>query len=264
MEVSENKTVAPSSRDKILSRYKEKYPEKEYSSDDLLFNQMAEDYDEYDAKMEKYKSNEDKLAKMFASDPRSATFLGAWMDGKDPVVEFARTFGSEMVQSMNDPERLDALAEANKEYIDKLSKSKELEDEYQKNVDETLEALANDQKEKGYSDEDLKKALDYIASQASGYIYGKITPQMVEQAMIAINRDRDVAQAEHEGEVRGRNAKIMDKIKKEDKSDNLPSDLNAGKDVSGGGMRMPDLGVLDREQNGGFWEEALRQSKKNR
>lgn len=261
MEQAVNEGVKRTSRDRILDRYKEQYPEKTYDTDDALYDKIAGDYDDFDEKMGRYKENEDKLAGLFASDPRSASFLGAWAEGKDPVVEFARMFGSEMVESMSDPDRLEALAEANKEYIDRLSKSKELEEEYNSNIEKSLADLEAYQQEKGYSDEELKNALDYIANLSSGYINGKITPDMVEQAILANNRDKDIAQAEHEAEVRGRNAKIMDKIKTEKKSDGVPADLNAGKTDFAPTKPPVDLGVV-AESKGGFWDEAIKNSKK--
>ena len=53
-------------------------------------------------------------------------------------------------------------------------------------------------------------------------VAGKFTPETIDMAVKAINHDVDVEDADRAGEVRGRNAKINEKLKKASRGDNLP------------------------------------------
>ena len=61
MEQTENK-VDISSRDKALARLKEKYPDKAFDSDDDVFNQISDDYDNYDNMLGDYENQEKTLS----------------------------------------------------------------------------------------------------------------------------------------------------------------------------------------------------------
>ena len=76
-------------------------------------------------------------------------------------------------------------------------------------------------------------------------------------AFRAINHDSDVAVAAREGEVKGRNTRIEEKLRKKQRSDGT-ANLD-GKNGGGGKARdMPDLGALNRYDDGGqtIWERG--------
>ena len=70
---------------------------------------------------------------MMSADPRSAQYLTDWANGEDPVVGLVRNFGAEIKDVLEDPEMQDKLAEANKEYVERVAKNKALEEEYSNN-----------------------------------------------------------------------------------------------------------------------------------
>ena len=47
-------------------------------------------------------------------------------------------FGTEIKDAIDDPERLEAIAEANKEYVERVAESKKLDEEYQANLADSL------------------------------------------------------------------------------------------------------------------------------
>ena len=144
-------------RDSFMERMKGKYPDREFADDEAVFGQISDDYDQYDKELSGYRDREKQFSDMFSSDPRSVSFLTRWKDGEDPAVGLVRLFGEDIREAIDDPERQEEMAAANKEYLDRVTKEKELEDLYQKNVKDSLESINTIQSEMGLSDEDVRR-----------------------------------------------------------------------------------------------------------
>lgn len=106
-----------SKRDNFMKRLRGKYPDKQFDDDEAVYGQINDDYDEYDGQLKRYKDEEQALVDMFNKDERSAAFLSDWHKGEDPVSALVRRFGRDIVEAMDDPEKADEIAEANKEYV---------------------------------------------------------------------------------------------------------------------------------------------------
>ena len=173
------------------------------------------------------------------------------------MVTLVRQFGTDIKEAIDDPERLEQIAEANKEYVERVAKEKELEETYQKNLQDSLEYLETFQSENGLSDDEVDDVMEYLVGIVRDGIMGKFTPESIDMARKAINHDVDVEEANLEGEVRGKNAKIDEKLRKQSKGDGLAT-LD-GKNGGGGNARpMPSLGALDNfgENNQTIWERG--------
>lgn len=70
------------------------------------------------------------------------------------------------------------------------------------------------QQEEGLPDEDIDSAMDFLVGIVRDGIMGKFTRESIEMAIKAIRHDSDVEAAGHEGEVKGRNSKIEEKLRK--------------------------------------------------
>lgn len=258
-------TEVKSNRDRYMERLKTKYPDKEFADDEALFGQTNDDYDSYDNELSGYREREKALSDLFASNPRSAAFLTDWRKGEDPIIGMVRKFGDDFKAALEDPEKQEALAAANKEFAERIAQEKEYEGEYQKNLNETLTTLETMQQDEGLSDEDIDSAMDFLVGIVRDGIMGKFTRESVAMALKAIRHDSDVEQADREGEVRGRNTKIEEKLRKGSKNDgtiNLGSKNGGGK---GGTREMPDLGVIDQNygtQN--IWERGGEKRRTNK
>lgn len=242
-------------RDRYMKRVKEKYPDKEYADDEALFSQINEDYDGYEHSLEEYKGREKSLTDLFASNPRSAAFLNDWRNGQDPIVNLIRKYGGEIKDALDDPEKAEAIAEANKEYAERIAKEEEYEEQYQANIEETMANIEALQQEKQMSDDDIDKALDLLIGIMRDGLLGKFSKESIMMAMKAINHDSDVMLANREGEVMGRNAKIEERLRKGRTNDGTAN--LAGRNGGLGDRNMPELGVL--EQNYGsknIWERG--------
>lgn len=182
--MAENNGVK-SRRDQQLERLRKKYPDKKFEDDEEIYGQISDDYDQYEHDLDGYKGREKAMSDMFAADPRSAQFLADMHNGQDPVLGLVKNFGVDIKDVLDDPEMQDKIAEANKEYVERVAKSKQLDEEYEKNMDATLETLRQFQEERGMTDEQID----------------------------------EVANAGEEGRVAGRNDKIVEGLRKRDKGD---------------------------------------------
>lgn len=208
-----------SRRDQHLERLRKKYPEKKFEDDEEIYGQISDDYDNYEAELEGYRSREKSLSDMFAADPRSAQFLTDMHNGIDPVLGLVRNFGVEIKDVLDDPEMQDKIAEANKDYVERVANSKKLDEEYEKNMDTTLETLRQFKAERGMSDEQIDKLVELFLGIVRDGVMGKFSTETLDMASKALNYDADVAAAGEEGEIAGRNAKVVEKLRKSKKGD---------------------------------------------
>ena len=246
-----------SKRDSMSERLKSKYPDMDFSDDEVMFGRISDDYDDYDNQLNGYKEREGKLAGMFSSDPRSAHFLTSWSEGNDPVVEFVRRFGSDIKERLEDPAWVEELAAANKDFVERVAKEKELEEMYQKNIENTKEVMAEFQEENGLSDDELDEVMDFLNRIYTDALIGKYDKGSMEMALNALNHDMDVEEAAAEAEVKGRNAKIDEKLRTRQAGDGTVA-LNGKNNAAGSPRNQAQLGVLGNYDDGydTIWERG--------
>ena len=257
MEGTENE-VKKSKRDLLNKRLADKYPDRNFADDDAFFGQISDDYDEYDKQISGYKEREDALGKMFAADPRSASFLMAWKNGEHPMTALVRQFGKDGLEELlSNDEKMEEFSKANEDYLKRVAEEKALDDEYQKNIAETLKSMEQLQKEKGLSEEDMDKAMEFLVGIVKDGIVGKFSAESIQMALNAINHDSDVAQAADEAEVKGRNANIEEKLRKKQKGDGL-GNLDGKNNGSAPTPPKRNLGALERFGGGNktIWERG--------
>lgn len=206
-------------RQSFGERMKGRYPDINVDDDEELFGQISSDYDDYDNQIAGYKEREGKFSDMFTSDPRSARLMMDWRDGADVAVNLVRLYGTDIADAINDPEKQEAIAEANKEYMERVAKEKDYEEQYNKNLQSSLSTLETMQAESGLSDDDIDAAMEWIITISKDAMLGKFTPETIKLALNAKNYDAAVEQASQEGEVRGRNTKIKEELRKPQKGD---------------------------------------------
>ena len=220
-----------SNRDKLAERMKGKYPDREFADDEALWGQVNEDYDGYDKELAGYKEREKAFSDLFTGDPRSAAFLTNWRNGGNPAVELVRMFGDDFVEELKDPAKQEELAKASKEYAERVAKEKEFDEQYRRNIEETRGMVERLQRERGYSDGEIDDAMSFLIGVMKDGILGKFSQESVEMAMNALNHDADVATAAREGEVKGRNTKIEEKLRRSQRGDGT---ANLGRYDDGG------------------------------
>lgn len=245
-----------SKRDSFIERLKGKYPDKQFADDEEIYGTINDDYDDYDNRIKHYEKDNKEFSDMMGLDPRMGQLMAGLMKGGDLVTGFVSLFGPEIADAYDDPEMMEKLAKANKEYLERVSKNKELEDEYTKNLEDSLQAIEKIKEERGYTDEQVDEGLEKLCQIGYDVIVGKFTPEALDFAFKGISHDADVEDAAHEAEVRGRNANIEERLKKRTKGDGIP--------VAPGGRAgaVPtaprrSLGALDRASDtSSIWDRG--------
>lgn len=252
----ENKEVK-SKRQSMTERLQSRYPDKDFTDEESFFGQISDDDDDYDKNIAGYKEREKAFSDMFTSDPRSARFLTDWRNGQDPVVGFIRQFGTDIKDAIDDPERQEQIAEANKEFVQRVAKEKELEDMYQKNISESLKNIEELQAKNGLSDEQIDKAMQLLMGIVGDGIVGKFTAESINMAMKAINHDADVSQANQEGLVQGKNTRVEEKLRKPRQGDGTTA-LGGSNGSAKPQKPQRSLGALDNfgDNNKTIWERG--------
>lgn len=232
-----------SRRDQHLERLRKRYPDKKFEDDEEIYGQISDDYDQYEQELEGMRGREKRLSDMFAADPRSAQFLTDMHDGKDPVLGLVRNFGVEIKDVLDDPEMQEKIAEANKEYVERVANSRKLDQEYEKNMDATLATLRSFQAERGMGDEEIDRVVDFLLGVVRDGVMGKFSAETLDMACKALNHDQDVAAAGEEGEVAGRNARITETLRKSRKGDGTAP--LGGKNGQGGAAPHRPQSIFD-------------------
>jgi len=222
----------------------------------VLYGQINDDYDDYDHRIDEYKDHESRLSNMFTADPRSAHFLSEWANGGDPVVSLVRQFGTDIMDAINDPDRQEEIADANREYLERVAKERDLDEQYQQNLSESLDYLGQLQQERGLSDDEIDETMEFLVGIVKDGILGKFSPESIDMAMKALHHDGDVAIAGHEGEVKGRNSKIEERLRRRSSGDGTA--MLDGKNNGQPTRHTPSLGVLDEYGDGmqTIWERG--------
>lgn len=252
-----NNQQVKSKREAFNERLRSRHPDNSFEDEEALFGQISDDYDEYDKNIAGYQEREKAFVDLFNSDPRAAAFMKDWHDGEDPWIGIIRRFGrDEIREAIDDPEKLDALEAANKDYLARVAKSKELDEKYEANLRESDKMLDALQAEKGYTDEQMDAAVALLNKMSNEVVLGMYTAEAIDMALKAINHDADVANANQEGLVQGKNTKIEEKLRKSKGGDGVSALDGSNTPVSQKPRR--NLGAIERYGDGNktIWERG--------
>lgn len=250
-------------RDLALERLKSRHPDNEYADDEAIYGAINDDYDEDQKTIEGYKANEKAMSDMLAADPRSATFLQAMKGGKNPFLELVRIFGDDFVDVLTDPDQAEEVGAAQAEYLKRVADGKKLDEVYAKNMEQSMNVFAEMDKE--FGEDATNELVGRLMAVANDVIQGKFTKETLELFRLAANHDKDVADAAHEGEVRGKNSKHMQNLALRKKGDGTPDLSSATAEKDTRGDNTPDLGAIGRMANGGnIWERGGERRTRNR
>lgn len=245
MEEKENQPIM-SKREALQAKLRERYPDLLFESDDDYSSRISDDYDDFDKKINEYKGREQQLSDIFNKDPMAAKFLSAWMNGKDPRVQLLRAYGKEGIDAaFNDPKVMEAMEAADKEFQEQVAHEKELSEQWDKNRAESFANMEKIRKANGYTDEQMDEAMAFLRELAQQIVMNNFTEEAFKHAIHALNYDKDIADAEHTAEVKGRNERIEEKLRKP-KGDGMPQLGGGSSAPQERGYNLP--GALGRDK----------------
>lgn len=216
-EIIENQSVAPaeesapSRRETLLGFMREDYPDDDFADDEDF-------YDKIISERGRYKSTEEqagKLREAFVKDPRIASLLNFAKEGGNPISYLIENFGDEFRDALEDPDKAEEFAEAHNKYLEMVAKDKEAEEVSAANLQTTTEVLDALQAEYNLTDDEVVDIFNTAGQYAFDATKNLYTKEYLTAIMRAKNYDKDVESAAMEGEVRGRNERIEEKLRKQ-------------------------------------------------
>ena len=101
------------------------------------------------------------------------------------------------------------------------------------------------QQKNGLNDDQVDAAMELLLGIIKDGVMGKFTADSIDMAMKAINHDVDVEVAGHEGEVRGKNTKIEEKLRKQKKGDGIPNMDGTNGGTGSGDNKKRNMNIFD-------------------
>jgi len=232
-------------RERMLKRN----PELNVDDPEAYSGGISDYLDELDGQLNGYREHEEKLTNMMKADPRSAYLLASLDNGEDLILSLVKLLGTNIRDILDDPD-----SEASKEYARQVADGKQRDAERDANIEETKKVIASWQEENGLSDEEGNAVLDFLQGVLEDGIRGKVARESLDMGLKAIRHDEDVAEAASDAEVKGRNAKITEKLRLRSAGDGTVA--LAGKNGRSAQKPGVDLGALDRMSQDDIWSRG--------
>lgn len=229
MESSKNQEIK-SKKASFLEMMRNTYPDVNYDDEEDIFGAIEKDINDKDEKIKKNEEEGKKIVDLFTQDPRSAEFFNSWVKGKNPIESLIELFGDEFRDALDDPEQREKFSKSYQSFLEKVAKSKEMDKKADENLLATFELFDKMQKENGWSDEEVQEIFTKINDIYQDGLFCIIKPETITMVAKALNYDSDIEEASRVGEIKGKNAKITEKLKKEDAPSGTPPTLGGDND----------------------------------
>lgn len=250
-EYGPNKTAA-------RKRLGEKYPDLDLDDEEGLYgawNDEAAAADEDAAALADYRAADERIGNAMADDPRMAGLLNELLNGGggDLLVSLIDKYGDDFVALLNDPDNEEfrkRLADKHAADVAAQAEREKLEREAENNIDESLNNLDAVCEELGISDDDKDEIYKSFIALCDDLVVDKVSADVWRMLANGYTHDADVEQAGNEGEVRGRNARIQEKL-----ADERSTPLSMG---GGGGGSRGAMPAREPVRLGGALDEPSR------
>ena len=193
-------------------RLKKRFADREFNSDEDWDNAAEEAYAEDEESINVFKDNNKIIDEVIASDKDLAAIIADIVANHIPFrAAVAKRFSPEDLVAKEGDEDYDYYQ---KSYEERVATSKEIQriaQERLKNEDEAYDNIDAFCEKKGYSDEDKKEFIKFINEFYNSLSMRKITPDVLQTLDNARHYEADMASAEENGFVAGKNENISAK-----------------------------------------------------
>lgn len=211
-----DETLPETSRGVIVKRLIKHFPDRNFDSDDELFEVLASYDADLDERFEKLRNDQTKLARIFTSNPKMAGFISTVIEGEDPLIACVRYFGGDVLECAYDENRLMQLRKENDAYLDRMQTYAKTEKEIEENWKVSAKSIERFKEAKGMTDEEFDMFIEKVCHLCEHVFMCDFSFEVLDTLFKGVNYDTDVDLAEQTGEVKGRNQRI---IFSKDKSD---------------------------------------------
>lgn len=190
-------------------RLKKRYADREFNSDEDWDNAAEEAYAEDEESIKVFQDNNKIIDEVIASDKDLAAIIADIVANHIPFrAAVAKRFSPEDLVAKEGDEDYDYYQ---KSYEERVATGKEIQriaQEKLKNEDEAYNNIDAFCEKKGYSDEDKKEFIKFINEFYNSLSMRKITPDILQTIDNARHYEDDMASAEENGFVAGKNENI--------------------------------------------------------
>lgn len=190
-------------------RLKKRFADREFNSDEDWDNAAEEAYAEDEESINVFKDNNKIIDEVIASDKDLAAIIADIVANHIPFrAAVAKKFSPEDLVAKEGDEDYEYYQ---KSYEERVATGKEIQriaQERLKNEDEAYDNIDAFCEQKGYSAEDKKEFIGYINEFYNSLSMRKITPEILQTIDNARHYEDDMASAEENGFVAGKNEKI--------------------------------------------------------
>lgn len=225
--------VMKTKKQAFLDGLKERNPELNLEDEESLYEAIGREYESNGERLKRFEDESAKLLDLFSNDPMAGELFTMWAKGSNPVLLLVEQYGDDFKAALEDPEMAKAVAESHKKWLERVAENRKLEEQANANLSETFETLSRLQEENGWSDDDTQKIFEQANQIFMDGLVNRIRPETFMMISRAMDFDDAVKEAEIAGEVRGRNAQIDERLRKEKGPVGIPPTLNG----SGGGIQ---------------------------
>ena len=193
-------------------RLKSRYADREFNSDEDWDNAAEEAYAEDEETINVFKDNNKIIDEVIASDKDLAAIIADIVANHIPFrAAVAKRFSPEDLVAKEGDEDYDYYQKSYEERVATGREIQRIAQERLKNEDEAYDNIDAFCEQKGYSDEDKKELIGYINEFYNSLSMRKITPEVLQMLDNARHYEDDMASAEENGFVAGKNENIAAK-----------------------------------------------------
>jgi hypothetical protein len=131
----------------------------------------------------------------------------------DPIIWMVEEKGLDLDALRDDPDYAQKLADAHSSYLEKKSKSEEMERQVAENMPASVEAIKKKASEMGLTDEQAAEVVGEMYRVMDDLVVGIISPEIFELLAKGKNYDTAVKDAHDVGVAEGLDKKVDDKLR---------------------------------------------------
>jgi hypothetical protein len=221
-----NAEEATPSVSRVKRYWSQKFPDKTYETDEEFDGMLADHLESSDTRMKELEGAEETFRSVAMNHPELLDIVEDLAD--DPEMTLAEA----MYNNLGEDEFLPEEGSPDFERMRKARKNRKAQEAeaeaYRKQLAENLktseETIQKYFEENEVSEEEQKAIGDFIDDLLAGLVENRITADTMAAFRRARNYERDMAEAEAVGEIKGKNAKIdAERQRKKEETDGLPA-----------------------------------------
>lgn len=198
-------------KEAFLERFSKRNPDLKIDDEDAYYDAIMRFMDEFEG----YEERSNRLRENIEKSPAYAEMVIAsrGKDNFDPVIWLVESGQLDLDALQSDPDYNKKLADARAAYLDKLTSSKKLKEEQEKNMPASVEAIRVKAEEMGIDDKTTEEIVGKMYKLMDDMIRGVLPLDVFEMLYKGSISDKAVEEARAEGVAEGLNKKVDDKLR---------------------------------------------------